>query len=119
MQRLQRMDGLRGALAVYILLGHALPFTDLPSWAAAPFRHGEAGVDLFFALSGLVIVNSLERFGGKFWPFMQARARRLLPVYFMVLAFSVLLLAVGDPVLIAAWMHHHIERRFMRERKKI
>jgi peptidoglycan/LPS O-acetylase OafA/YrhL len=103
MQRLTRLDGLRGVLAVYVMLGHALPFTDLPAVLATPFRHGEAAVDLFFAISGLVIVNSLERFNGAFWPFMAARAKRLLPVYFLVLAASVLLLA-GDPLPAMPWV---------------
>ncbi len=98
------MDGLRGVLAVYVLLGHAMPFTDVPGWMAAPFRHGEAAVDLFFALSGLVMVNSLERFGARFWPFMAARARRLLPVYFVVLALSVALLAMGNPLPAMPWV---------------
>jgi peptidoglycan/LPS O-acetylase OafA/YrhL len=98
------MDGLRGILAVYVMLGHVLPFTVVPGWAASPFHHGEAAVDLFFSLSGLVIGNSLERFGGAFWPFMRARARRLLPVYFLVLAATVLLLLAGDPLRAMPWV---------------
>ena len=98
------MDGLRGVLAVYVMLGHALPFTDMPAVLAAIFRHGEAGVDLFFALSGLVIVNSLERFKGAFWLFMQARAKRLLPVYFLVLAAAVGLLLAGNPLPAMPWV---------------
>jgi len=104
MQRLARMDGLRGLLSVYVMLGHVLPFTVVPAWLASPFHHGEAAVDLFFALSGLVIVNSLERFGGAFWPFLRARARRLLPVYFIVLASSVLLLLADDPLREMPWV---------------
>ncbi len=104
MQRLTRMDGLRGVLAVYVMLCHALPFTDFPGWMLAPFTHGEAGVDLFFALSGLVIANSLERFGGAFAPFMRARGRRLLPVYFIVLAVSVVLVGCGDPLRAMPWV---------------
>ena len=104
MQRLARMDGLRGILAVYVMLGHAMPFTDLPNWITAPFGHGEAAVDLFFALSGLVIVNSLERFGGEFLPFMAARARRLLPVYFVVLGLSIALLVLGNPLAAMPWV---------------
>ena len=103
MQRFARMDGLRGVLAVYVLLGHALPFTALPGWALSAFSHGEAAVDLFFALSGLVIVYSLERFGGNFWRFMAARARRLLPVYFLVLALSMMLLTLGNPLHAMPW----------------
>jgi peptidoglycan/LPS O-acetylase OafA/YrhL len=99
MQRLKRMDGLRGVLAIYVMLGHALPLTCVPGWVAAPFRHGEAAVDIFFALSGLVIANSLKRFG----PFMAARAWRLLPVYFLVLAFSIWVMALGDPLAALPW----------------
>ncbi len=104
MRRWARMDGLRGVLAVYVMLGHALPLTSLPGWATAPFRHGEAAVDLFFALSGLVIANSLEHFGGRFAPFMAARAWRLLPVYFLTLAASIGLTALGDPLAALPWV---------------
>jgi peptidoglycan/LPS O-acetylase OafA/YrhL len=104
MERLTRMDGLRGVLAVYVMLGHVLPFTVLPGWLVAPFSHGEAAVDLFFGLSGLVILNSLERFGGAFWPFMAARARRLLPVYFIVLGLACVLVAAGDPLPEMRWL---------------
>jgi peptidoglycan/LPS O-acetylase OafA/YrhL len=99
MQRLSRLDGLRGVLAAYVMLGHAVPFTVLPGWAAGPFAHGEAAVDLFFALSGLVIVGSLAHHGGRFWPFMAARGRRLLPVYFVVLAFALGVGSLGVPAL--------------------
>jgi peptidoglycan/LPS O-acetylase OafA/YrhL len=52
------MDGLCAACWPYMSWsGHALPFTALPGWVMAPFSHGEAAVELFFALSGLVIVN--------------------------------------------------------------
>ncbi len=104
MRRLARLDGLRGVLAVYVMLGHALPLTAVPGWAASPFRHGEAAVDLFFALSGLMIAPSLERFGWRFAPFMRARARRLLPVYGLVLAGSIGLTALGDPLRGLAWV---------------
>jgi peptidoglycan/LPS O-acetylase OafA/YrhL len=104
MSRLTRLDGLRGVLAVYVMLGHALPFTALPGWLIAPFAHGEAAVDLFFALSGLVILNSLERFDHKFFPFIRSRARRLLPVYFTVLAFALMVLCLGSPLSLLPWI---------------
>jgi peptidoglycan/LPS O-acetylase OafA/YrhL len=99
MQRLTRLDGLRGVLAVYVMLGHAMPVTDLPAWASAPFAHGEAAVDLFFALSGLVIISSLGHYSCRFWPFMWARARRLLPVYFVVLAGAIAIGGIALPAL--------------------
>jgi peptidoglycan/LPS O-acetylase OafA/YrhL len=104
MERLTRLDGLRGVLAVYVMLGHAMPFTTLPGWITGPLHHGEAAVDLFFALSGLVIVNSLEHVRFRFWPFVRARARRLLPVYYAVLALAVFLIFLGSPLGFMPWV---------------
>jgi peptidoglycan/LPS O-acetylase OafA/YrhL len=103
MGRLKRLDGVRGLLAVYVMLGHALPLTIAPSWAQTLASHGEAAVDLFFALSGLVIAFSLARFGGFFRPFIAARIRRLLPVYLLVLAASIALGTLGDPLRCLPW----------------
>lgn len=104
MQRLTRLDGLRGVLAVYIMVCHALPYSPAPKLLAALFNHGEAMVDLFFALSGLVVINSLERFNYRFRPFIAGRARRLLPVYFCVLALAVLLEYAGSPLPFLPWL---------------
>jgi peptidoglycan/LPS O-acetylase OafA/YrhL len=104
MERLLRLDGLRGGLAVYVMMGHALPFTALPWWVAGPFRHGEAAVDLFFCLSGLVVINSLERFGYRAWPFFVARGWRLLPVYWCVLGLACGLLFLGSPLGAMPWL---------------
>lgn len=108
-----RLDGLRGVLAVYVMLGHAAPFipwdrlTGLP-WAGraaqALLGHGLAAVELFFALSGLVIVQSLVRFEGRAAPFLRARFWRLMPVYWVVLAASILLIASHSAGLSLAWL---------------
>ena len=104
MERLKRLDGVRGLLAVYVMLGHAMPLTIAPAFVQSIFSHGEAGVDLFFALSGLVISFSLQRFQGRFRPFMAARARRLLPVYLLVLAASIAITAWGNPLPYLPWV---------------
>lgn len=104
MQRLTRMDGARGLLASYVMVGHALPFTALPGWVQAPFSHGGAAVDLFFCLSGLVIAHSLERHQGRFYPFIAARAQKLLPSYFIVLLLACVLLAAGNPLGQMPWV---------------
>lgn len=109
MGRLVRLDGLRGLLALYVTAGHLVPFLPLPPLAMrlaqAFVSHGLAAVDLFFALSGLVIVQSLARFGGDRRRFLAARARRLLPVYLVVLAGAALLmLAAGSPYAAMNWI---------------
>jgi peptidoglycan/LPS O-acetylase OafA/YrhL len=85
MKRLECLDGLRGVLAVYVMLGHMAPFAMLPGWIVQPVSHGGAAVDVFFILSGLVIVQSLESFGWRGRGFLVARVARTFPVYLAVL----------------------------------
>ncbi|GAB0118202.1 acyltransferase family protein [Acidisoma sp. 7E03] len=111
-QRLLALDGLRGLLALYILAGHTLPFLFLPpsvSWIAGLVSHGRAAVDLFFALSGFVILHALEpQAGTQGWAaagrFLALRAGRLLPVYFLALALACGALAAGDPFPAMPWL---------------
>jgi peptidoglycan/LPS O-acetylase OafA/YrhL len=86
MKRLECLDGLRGVLAVYVVVGHMAPFAPLPRWLADAFSHGGAAVDMFFILSGLVIVGSLEKFAYRPRPFLIARAARIFPAYLVVFA---------------------------------
>jgi peptidoglycan/LPS O-acetylase OafA/YrhL len=89
MRRLVCLDGLRGILATYVMLSHTLPFAPLPAWLHWLFQHGGAGVDMFFILSGLVIVQSLDSFGYRPLPFLIARIARIYPVFLVVFVFAV------------------------------
>ena len=89
MKRLACLDGLRGFLAVYVLIGHMAPFAALPAWTTQPFSHGGAAVDMFFILSGLVIAGSLERCGFDARRFLVARFARIYPVFLPVFALAV------------------------------
>jgi peptidoglycan/LPS O-acetylase OafA/YrhL len=89
MRRLESLDGVRGLLAVYVLLGHMAPFADLPNWLQNAVSHGGAAVDVFFMLSGLVITQSLQRAGGRAAPFLVTRITRIFPVYLAVFALAV------------------------------
>ncbi|MDQ2803547.1 MAG: acyltransferase [Pseudomonadota bacterium] len=91
MRRLQCLDGLRGVLAAYVLVSHMAGFAALPAWATQPFSHGEAAVDTFFILSGMVILRSLESFHCRSVPFIAARAARTLPAFLAVFAVALVL----------------------------
>nr|WP_294518067.1 acyltransferase [uncultured Rhodopila sp.] len=93
MKRLECLDGLRGMLAVYVLLGHMAPFAMLPDVVQSLVSHGGAAVDLFFVLSGLVIVKALDRANRRADAFLIARAARIFPVFLPVFAVSVALQA--------------------------
>ena len=99
MRRLTCLDGLRGLLALYVMLCHALPFAAVPRWVAWPFSHGTAAVDVFFVLSGLVIVQSLDRYRYQRRPFLIARGARIYPVFLLVFAGAGLVLALPVPAL--------------------
>jgi peptidoglycan/LPS O-acetylase OafA/YrhL len=104
--RLRSLDGLRGILAVYILLGHTMPFVPATSWLgwlARGASHGRAAVDVFFILSGMVIFRSLRRWQSErpgrtvAMAFLRARAARLLPVYLVALMAACAALSLGAP----------------------
>lgn len=90
MKRLECLDGLRGVLAVYVMISHMAPFVPMPAWIAHPLSHGGAAVDVFFILSGLVIIGSLDRFGYRARPFLTARVARIYPVFLVVFGFALL-----------------------------
>ena len=109
-RRLYALDGLRGLLALYILAGHTLPYVRLPSvllGIGVFVSHGRGAVDLFFSLSGLVIIGSLDQIAVKpqpVWRFLLARAGRLLPVYFLALILAAVVLCLGDPFTSMSWL---------------
>lgn len=104
MKRLECLDGLRGALAVYVMLGHMAPFAAIPWWVAQPLSHGGAAVDVFFILSGFVIVQSLERCGWCPRPFLAARIVRIFPVFLVVFPVAALLDLLPASVALLPWV---------------
>lgn len=91
MKRLECLDGLRGVLAIYVMLGHLAPFALLPAWLQDSVSHGGAAVDVFFILSGMVITQSLYSAGGQAMPFLVSRAARIYPVFLPVFVLAVLI----------------------------
>jgi peptidoglycan/LPS O-acetylase OafA/YrhL len=89
MKHLHSLDGVRGVLAVYVMLGHMAPFAPLANWLQVAVAHGGAAVDVFFVLSGLVITQSLVNVEGRAAPFLIARVARIFPVFLAVFAVAV------------------------------
>lgn len=86
-ERFDSLDGLRGVCALSVVLFHAADlFHPGPVMA-----HGFLAVDMFFLLSGFVVAHSYEtrlRRGLALKAFLAARARRLVPVYWLGAAFN-------------------------------
>lgn len=88
-----QLDGIRGIAILLVLGSHAEGYRliDLSGWA----KSGWWGVDLFFVLSGFLITGILADAKGShryFRNFYGRRVLRILPVYFLVLALSYLLM---------------------------
>jgi peptidoglycan/LPS O-acetylase OafA/YrhL len=91
--RYEALDGLRGVAALAVMVHHLGMFSGLVyphnAWTA---------VDLFFMLSGFVLMHSYApriRAGMAFGTFFTARAVRLLPMYLMGLSVGVVAAGLG------------------------
>jgi peptidoglycan/LPS O-acetylase OafA/YrhL len=104
-RRIIRLDGLRFAAAMAVVLFHyafrgpaagAMPALDLPAWLVGIAMHGFLGVNLFFMISGFVIAHSVE--GRSPLAFGIARFSRLYPSYFAAMTLTFLItLMFGQP----------------------
>lgn len=97
------LNMLRLILASSVIVWHAFPLTGHAlGFTPAAQLLGNLPVDGFFAISGFLICGSwLGR--PKLWPFLRARALRLLPGFYMCLLFTVLVLA---PIMVAVTGGH-------------
>jgi peptidoglycan/LPS O-acetylase OafA/YrhL len=96
--RIPELDALRGIAVVLVLLLHVTTENDQ---AKGFLKLGATGVDLFFVISGFVILLTLER--TKTWQdFIVSRFARLYPTYwFSVISVAVLMLinnVIGDQI---------------------
>ncbi len=107
MRRLEGLDGLRGVLALYVMASHIGPFIAVPAglgWLPGLVSHGQAAVDVFFILSGLVIVPSVQAFGGRALPFLVARLGRIYPVFLVALLAAVAVAALAPDFARMPWL---------------
>ncbi|MDY7083874.1 MAG: acyltransferase [Actinomycetota bacterium] len=83
--RMAWLDGLRAVAVLLVLYAHLSRYvlTDVRAVSSEWLHAGQAGVMLFFLVSGYIIPASLERHGNlrRFWA---GRAGRLLPLYVAV-----------------------------------
>lgn len=89
-QRIKTIDGLRGVCILLVLLFHytyvypvRLGQVEAP-WYQVPW--GGVGVSIFFVVSGMVIMKSLE--SSTPWSFAVSRFARLYPAYFVSLTIT-------------------------------
>ena len=99
MKRIKELDGIRGIAMLLVLTYHyfyngAVLDSSLAKQLLKPLSIGWSGVDLFFVLSGFLIVGILLDVKGSknfFSTFYIRRALRILPLYYLLLALFVIL----------------------------
>ena len=98
MKRLVGLDVLRGFAAVAVMVHHHGQYYDELYPGRAPlsvnFFAGHFGVELFFIISGFVILMTTER-KATVWSFALARAARLMPCFLAALALATVILIVA------------------------
>lgn len=100
-KHLDFLDGLRGVAALYVVFHHAYSYVqwsvrdEMPaivSGALDFFSHGRYSVDVFIVLSGfclmLPVITGNGTLGVSDLVFFQRRAWRIIPTYYLAMAFS-------------------------------
>jgi peptidoglycan/LPS O-acetylase OafA/YrhL len=86
------IEGLRGWLAWWVVLGHAMQLTGVPAWMPAGLAgllsQGGQAVNVFIVVSGFVITHLLLSRQEPYAPYIIRRFMRIAPVYFGCLALA-------------------------------
>jgi peptidoglycan/LPS O-acetylase OafA/YrhL len=85
---LDHLDGIRGVAILCVLALHWF------SWYSPLFHGGSVGVDVFFVLSGFIIITLLWRAAPAWGAFLRRRALRLYPALIGLVGGSLVLTAV-------------------------
>lgn len=101
--KIEGFDGLRGIAAIAVVLTHLRSFKILGDSGLVPIINGEAGVQLFFVLSGFLITMLLIKENDGFdrvslKNFYMRRAFRIFPVFYFSMAFVTLITIFIYPV---------------------
>ncbi|WP_068484050.1 acyltransferase family protein [Pseudoclavibacter helvolus] len=97
--RFTELDGLRGLAAIAVIVGHftttfTMLYPDAPA-ASIDFPHGGFGVQLFFIISGFVILMSAER-SKRASDFAISRFTRLYPAYWIAVIISIIVGSIAQ-----------------------
>jgi peptidoglycan/LPS O-acetylase OafA/YrhL len=97
--KFQTIQALRAIAALLVVIDHALDMWvgRIKPGGASVWANGAAGVDIFFVVSGFVMVISSQRLQyepGAWWIFMRHRIVRIVPLYWLMTTVKWLLVFV-------------------------
>jgi peptidoglycan/LPS O-acetylase OafA/YrhL len=91
MKYVKEFEGLRGLMALWVVIGHWATSVPLSFAPFPPKLYNAYAVDVFIMLSGFAIFTLMEQKHERFLPYITRRALRIFPVYLFFLAVSVAL----------------------------
>ncbi|MFZ0717887.1 acyltransferase family protein [Mycobacterium sp.] len=110
--RIESLTGLRWCAALAVFLSHNVPGGRTPPIISTFFSSGYIGVTLFFVLSGFVLTVTYgdviaERRKAGIWNYAVARMARVMPLYWLILLFVVVVWVSFSPAATTAglWWH--------------
>lgn len=95
MKRISEFEGLRGILALWVVVTHIIPTVNIHSESLGIFKilaQGNQAVDVFIILSGFFIFYLIESHQESYKVYITRRFLRIFPVYFVCLILSILLI---------------------------
>lgn len=108
------LDGLRGYMAWWVVIGHAIQLCGLSAAFPRIAVQGYHGVSVFIILSGFVITHLLLEKKEAYGPYLTRRAFRIFPIYWFCLAFAILILPAYNEIYQGDWVQG-LEMRLARQ----
>lgn len=96
---LANIQALRAVAALLVVFVHMKGLVALAGLPADVMNFGNCGVDLFFVISGVIMVFTVERRETRAWDFLAHRIARITPLYWLI-TFVVFLTAAVAPGLV-------------------
>jgi peptidoglycan/LPS O-acetylase OafA/YrhL len=97
-------DALRGYMAWWVVVGHALHITGMQDRFLSAFTAGDHAVNVFVSLSGFVICHLLLERQESYQAYLTRRAFRIFPIYLLALACAIALSGAYDFVYQGDWI---------------
>ena len=81
---LANIQALRAAAALLVVFVHMKPLAELAGVPPGAMNFGNCGVDIFFVISGVIMVFTTERRETRPWDFLAHRIARITPLYWLI-----------------------------------
>ncbi|SFR19194.1 acyltransferase family protein, partial [Poseidonocella sedimentorum] len=95
MKYVKELEGLRGIMALWVVIGHWSTTADIPTAIGQTKLYNGYAVDVFIILSGFAITAMLLKRSDPYPDYLGKRFFRIFPIYLFYLGLSILLAGVA------------------------